>query len=97
MIDETSRVRRSPAVAAHALGGDGGVLLHLTTGRYHGLDAVGWAIWGLLDGRRSIAQVTEALRAQFPDAPAELPRDVAEFVRALAARDLVEVDTRRMP
>jgi hypothetical protein len=93
MHGDTRRFARSVDVAAQELGGgEGGVLLHLKSGQYHGLDTVGWAIWSLLDGSRSIAQITEALRERFPDAPPRLPQDVTEFVESLLTRDLVEVD-----
>lgn len=93
VVSETSRVKWSADVAAQELGGgEGGVLLHLKSGQYHGLDAVGWTIWSLLDGSRSIAQITEALRERFPDAPVHLPQDVRAFVESLVTRDLVEVD-----
>lgn len=92
MVDEASRIRRSADVAAHELGGDeGGVLLHLKSGQYHGVDTVGWTIWNLLDGTRSIAQITDALRERFPDAPDRLPQDVTEFIDGLLSRSLVEI------
>jgi hypothetical protein len=92
MIDETVRIRRNERVAAHELGGnEGGVLLHLTSGQYHGLDRVGWAIWTLLDGAPSLPELAAALRAQFPDAPHELDRDVRTFVQDLLERDLAQI------
>ena len=92
MIDETTRIKRSAEVAAHGLGAsEGGVLLHLKYGQYHGADNVGWTIWSLLDGTRSIAQIAEELQLRFPDAPAHLPEDVNAFLTDLLARDLVEI------
>lgn len=92
MIDETTRIRRSAEVAAHGLGaGEGGVLLHLKSGQYHGLDSVGWTIWNLLDGTRTTGEVAEELRGRFPDAPAHLPSDVGTFLSDLLARSLVEI------
>jgi len=67
------------------------VLLHLTSGQYHRVDTVGWAIWNLLDGSRSLTELAEALRAQYPDAPAHVGRDIQGFVQDLVARDLAEV------
>ena len=92
MIDDEARVKKSPEVAAHELGGsEGGVLLHLTSGQYHGVDQMGWTIWSLLDGSRSIGQLAAELRARFPDAPDRLGTDVSEFVQDLLERNLVEV------
>ena len=79
-------------MAAHELGGsEGGVLLHLTSGQYHGVDSVGWMIWSLLDGSRSLADLADALRAQLPDAPGALGTDVRNFVQDLLERNLAEV------
>lgn len=92
IIDEATRIKRSPQVAAHGLGAsEGGVLLHLKSGQYHGVDSVGWTIWSLLDGSRNIAELAEELRVRFPDAPSHLNEDVSTFVRDLLQRNLVEV------
>ena len=92
MIDEKVRIRRNSQAAAHELGGsEGGVLLHLTSGQYHGVDSVGWAIWSLLDGSRDLGELVGALRLQFPDAPGELDKDVRTFVQDLLERNLAEI------
>lgn len=92
VIDEKTRVRRNAQVAAHELGGsEGGVLLHLTSGQYHGVDTVGWAIWSLLDGSRSLGELADVLRSQYPDAPDHLVNDIRAFVQDLIERNLAEV------
>ncbi|MDQ7844527.1 MAG: PqqD family protein [Armatimonadota bacterium] len=92
VIDLTVRVRRNVQVAAHELGGgEGGVLLHLTSGQYHRVDTVGWTIWSLLDGARSLREVAEEVRARYPDAPDHVAADVQGFVADLVRRDLAEV------
>lgn len=92
MIDAKTRIRRNTDVAAHELGGtEGGVLLHLKSGQYHGVDTIGWAIWSLLDGSRSIADLAAELRPRFPDAPDQLADDVTSFLQDLLERDLVQV------
>lgn len=92
VIDETSRIKKGPEVAAHGLAAsEGGVLLHLKSGQYHGVDIVGWTIWNLLDGSRTIAELAQELRVRFPDAPSQLNEDVSTFVRDLLERNLVEV------
>lgn len=94
VIDEQVRVKRSAEVAAHELGGsEGGVLLHLKSGQYHGIDRVGWTIWGLLDGSRSVAELAAELRRQFPDAPGALLDDIKKFIGDLLERNLVEISS----
>ncbi len=91
-MDEKTRIKRSPQVAAHGLGErDGGVLLHLKSGQYHGVDGVGWIIWNLLDGSRSVVELVDELRLQFPDGPVQLNEDIRSFVRSLLERSLAEV------
>lgn len=93
-IDGSARIIRGIDVAAHELGGgEGGVLLHLKSGQYHGIDTVGWAIWNLLDGARSLDEIAEALRAQYPDAPGRVGHDVVSFVQGLLDRGLVRIAT----
>lgn len=92
MIDELSRIKRSSEVAAHGLSAsEGGVLLHLKSGQYHGIDGVGWMIWNLLDGSRSLAELAEELQVRFPDARDQLKKDVRTFVSDLLERNLAEV------
>ena len=91
-IDGSVRVVRNTQVAAHALGGtEGGVLLHLKSGQYHGVDTVGWTIWNLLDGSRTFDGLVQQLRIQYPDAPDGLSEDARRFIQGLLERDLVEV------
>ena len=92
MIADETKIRRSPHAAAHGLGeSEGGVLLHLESGQYHGLNNVGWAIWNLLEEPRDVGSVVAGVAAQFPDAGAVLHDDVHAFVAGLLERDLVEV------
>src|SRR5688500_13341981 len=71
-----SKVQRNPNVVARELGdGEGGVLLHLQSGAYHGVNQVGLLIWELVDGERSIADVVEAVRVGVEKSPPNLDRD----------------------
>jgi hypothetical protein len=83
-------LQRNPQVVYRDLAsGQGGVLLHLDTGSYHGVNEVGAAIWKLVDGGRTRAQVVRGLRELCDDAPAGLEADVDAFVDSLLARDLL--------
>jgi hypothetical protein len=92
MIDTDTKVRRNPSVVARDLAeGEGGVLLHLDSGQYHGVNPIGLAIWELLDHERTVGQVTAALRDRVDEPPADLESDVVQFLREVAERDLVAV------
>ena len=89
MNDET-RLERNPEVVARQLAGpEGAVLLHLETGAYHGLNPVGYAVWDLIDGTRTVAEITEGVRGRVTNAPPELADDVRDFLESAVARNLV--------
>lgn len=77
-------------VVSRSFGGET-VLLNLSTGKYHGINATGEVI---LDGLRehgSVRKIAEMMAARF-DMPLEhMEADVVEFVSALQERGLVEV------
>lgn len=86
------RVRRNPDVAYQALAeGEGGVLLSLETGEYHGVNDTGGRIWNLIDGERTVPEIVDALRRELVRAPESLEVEAAEFVESLRARRLVTV------
>ncbi len=91
MISEDSTIEKNPQVVARELGQDGqGVLLHLESGSYHGVDRVGWMIWSLIDGERTVRTIATELRGRIEDAPEHVEEDVAAFLRGLRERDLIE-------
>ena len=65
------------------------VLLHLESGAYHELNAMGAVIWELLDGERSIPQIARDVRERLDDPPDDLEEIVTGFVDDLRERDLV--------
>jgi hypothetical protein len=92
VITLESRIRRSPNVAARPLAEGEGVLLHLESGAYHGLNPVGLAIWELLDDEQDVRTLVDRLRDQVTGAPASLEQDVLSFLSSAAERDLVVVE-----
>ena len=91
MIEPARRVRRNDRAVHRELASGGGVLLHLDTAAYHGVNEIGALIWTLLDGG-TVSDVATRLRKELRDAPSDLEADVAEFVEALAKRDLVHLE-----
>jgi hypothetical protein len=87
-------LRKNPNATYRTLAaGGGGVLLHLETGEYHGLNEIGCRIWELIDGERTADDITEAIRAEVDDPPATLADDVTGFIDAMRERDLVLAST----
>ena len=89
-VDETTKLQHNPNVVARELQpGQGGVLLHLDTGAYHSLNAIGQAIWDLVDGERTVADIVGELRARVVDAPPQLDDEVRAFLAGAVERDLL--------
>jgi Coenzyme PQQ synthesis protein D (PqqD) len=88
MID--SRPEKNPDVAYRALSADeGGVLLHLQSGQYHGVNELGLVVWELIDGERTVAEIVETVRAQAQDAPPHLEDDIMGFMDDMLQLELV--------
>jgi Coenzyme PQQ synthesis protein D (PqqD) len=80
----------NPRVVYRDIGeGAGGVLLHLDTGSYHGVNSLGSAIWHLLEEGLTPPQIVGELRRRIDPPPAELEVDVAAFLASLRSRDLL--------
>lgn len=88
-MDPSTVIKHSDKVVYRSIGSDG-VLLHVETGQYHEINAVGCRIWELSAGN-SVASVVSALENEFPDAPAELADEVVRFLADLSERGLVEL------
>jgi hypothetical protein len=89
-IERDQMIRPNPRSTFRELAeGSGGVLLHLDTAAYHGLNEIGVAIWSLIQPGITFGALVDALRLQITDAPAALDDDVATFLDDLRQRDLV--------
>lgn len=88
-IEPGTAVRRSSRASFRRLENGSAVVLHLDTAQYHGLNEVGAAIWDLADGR-TFREIVDELRNEIDDPPAQLEDEVAEFLEALHARELIE-------
>jgi Coenzyme PQQ synthesis protein D (PqqD) len=92
MIDPNTRIRRTPDVVFRPLEDEqGGLLLHMQSGEYHGLNELGSLIWGLMENETRFADLVDGVRAETEDAPTSVDEDVSRFVEDLNARDLVQL------
>lgn len=88
MADSDLTPSRNPQVVYRDLANEeGGLLLHLESGQYHGVNATGFAIWELIDGRRTISDISAALSEQ--GETGDLIAEVSRFIEELRHRDLV--------
>ena len=56
-----------------------------------GLNAVGSFVWGLLDGRRTVAELARAVAERFQVPTERALADVGAFLAVLRDRQLVEL------
>jgi hypothetical protein len=91
MIEATTVLRRNPRVEYRSMGeGEGGVLLHLDTAAYHGLNEVGALIWRLLEEPTAFDTLLQELRDRLQQVPPQFEEEIGQFVDELAERGLVE-------
>lgn len=90
MIDPSAHIRRGEkAVFAELSAEEGGVLLHMDSGLYYGVNPSGVLIWEMIDGQRTLPQIAEEFRARVDGAPADLEQQIACFLDGLRERNLI--------
>lgn len=73
-----------------ALDGDT-VILHLGSGTYYGLNAVGSTIWNLIQEPRTIAEIHDRLLQQYEADAGECECDLLNVLDDLSKASLVEI------
>lgn len=71
--------------------GDEAVILHLKNGAYYGLNAVGAAVWNLIQKPKTVAELREAVAQEFDVSAAECEKDILDLLGNLANAGLIEV------
>lgn len=91
-VDREVPIHRSGrAVFRELAPGEGGVLLRVDTGAYHGLNTLGCLIWSLLAGSPTLERLVAEVRQRVEDTPPSLEREVAGFLSDLQIRDLIRI------
>lgn len=67
------------------------VILHLASGTYYGLNAVGQRVWTLIQSPQSVRTVCDRLHAEFEVSREQLETDVLALLREMQDEDLVRV------
>jgi len=92
-VNRSTVIRPATELAYQELaGGVGGVLLHLESGQYHGVNSVGALVLSLVGDRITFGDLVDAVREQIDDAPPDLGDDVAAFLSDLQARNLITLE-----
>lgn len=66
--------------------GETGTVILLQSGMMHQLNLIGGLVWQQCDGNKTVAEIASELGGEFAVDPAEVERDVADFVTDLAER-----------
>jgi hypothetical protein len=88
-MESSQTPHRKDEVVHRDLADGDSVLLHVGSGNYHGLNGVGSAVWRLIDGKRTVAELIATLRTQVDNPPDSLAADVTGFLDDLHARALI--------
>jgi hypothetical protein len=67
------------------------VILNLADEVYYGLDPVGARVWGLMSEPRTVAELRDAIVAEYDVDAATAERDLLDLLEEMASRGLVEV------
>jgi Coenzyme PQQ synthesis protein D (PqqD) len=86
-----TRVRRSDRAIFREVDDGTGLVLHLDTADYFGLNAVGRLVWEQIGDGTEWHSLLDQVRARIEVAPESLEDDVTEFVRQLHERGLIEL------
>ena len=68
------------------------VLVNLDTAGSLALNPTGVAVWGLVDGRRTVQEITAAVARSFRDAPPTVADDVTALLDTLAAEGFIGLE-----
>jgi hypothetical protein len=91
-----SRVVATDRQVACEVGGEA-VILHLDEGVYYGLNEVGARVWQLVQKPLTVAEIVDAIVAEYEVERAQCQRDVQELVAGLAEHKLVIISDEPPP
>lgn len=68
------------------------VLLNPVSGKYYGLNKVGCAFWGKIDGKRSLSELVSLMLEDFNVEKERLTKDIEDLMKTLTENKLVTYD-----
>ena len=77
-----------PQVAARIIDGEAVIVLP-ESGQVNVLNEVGSRIWELIDGTRSVGEITEIIVAEYDVTAEQAERDVEEFIQELVENKML--------
>jgi Coenzyme PQQ synthesis protein D (PqqD) len=89
-VDLSSAVTYSEDVLARTVDAEG-IMVDLASGTYFGLDEIGNRIWELIGERRIVAEILDAVLAEYDVTREVAERDLLRLLGELEAKGLVKV------
>lgn len=89
-ITSGSKVVASPSQVSRTVGQEA-VILELDQGTYFGLDPLGTRVWNLIQEPRTVAELCDAITAEYDVSRERCEADVVALLRRLGENGLVEV------
>jgi hypothetical protein len=86
-LTRDTAVVRNPRLIAADMDGDL-VMMSIESGEYFGLGGVGTRVWELIDTPRTLAQLTQAICAEYEVDAATCETDISRFLADLLANGL---------
>lgn len=91
MLNSESRIVKAENQVSSDLGGEA-VILSLHDGMYYGLDAVGARVWSLVQQPRKVAELRDAIVAEYEVDSVRCEADLIVLLEDMAGRGLIKVD-----
>ena len=89
-ITELSIVRKSADHVACNVSGET-VMLQMRSGMYYAADEIGSRIWSLLEQPRTVAEIRQAIVAEYQVDSARCGADLIQFIEQLKSAGLIEI------
>lgn len=90
--DSAKRYRRNPDLIAADMDGET-VMMSIERGDYYGIGGVGSRVWELLETPRTMADIVQAICAEFDVDEASCRADMEHFLGELHSHGIVSLET----
>ncbi|MEJ2377814.1 MAG: PqqD family protein [Pseudolabrys sp.] len=92
-IDDATLIRRGESMLAAYIGQEI-VMMHMTSGRYVGLDDISGDIWRRLEGPCTFGDLIDKLEADYDADRKVIADDVRNLLTEMLANDIVQLDVK---
>lgn len=83
-------IRKNRQVVLREEFDDWALLFDPDTGKVCGVNPVGVRVWKMIDGMRTLQDISRMIRDAYPDAPDSVEEDVAAFLNDIAEKGYVQ-------